>query len=180
MTLPFVGETATTNQFIGYIFGYNNEIERNNKVSAALKTVTITEGCISIGDYAFSHCTNIEYVYLPISIESIGAYAFYMCSELQEMILPEIVKSIGDFAFNSCLSLSVLELPDGLLSIGASVFYNSPLTSVFIPETVTYIGAFAFQHIDGLTIYLETESQPETWDGDWNEYNTLVWGATRP
>jgi hypothetical protein len=181
LTLPFIGDSVESDRTIGYFFGSPGYYDNHSYyVPESLETVRILEGCLRIGNDAFRECKYIKNIHLPNSLQSIGNYAFYMCSQLQGIIVPRNVKSIGSCAFNSCLNLRSIELPDGLETISDNVFYNSPLTSVFIPASVTYISYYAFQYIEGLTIYVEAESQPEAWHPYWNESNTVVWGATRP
>lgn len=56
------------------------------------------------------------------------------------------------------------------------------MTYIFIPNTVTQIGGFAFGG-ETLTIYCEADSQPEGWDIYWNSKNfgkfPVVWGQTQ-
>ena len=42
LTIPFIGETVSTNKFIGFIFGANNYVANNSYVPESLKTVIVT------------------------------------------------------------------------------------------------------------------------------------------
>ena len=59
----------------------------------------------SIGDVAFSGCTNLTSVTIPGSVTSIGWNAFYGCTNLTSVTIPDSVTSIGDSAFSNCTSL---------------------------------------------------------------------------
>ena len=99
----------------------------------------------SIGDYAFSDCSNLISVTIPDSITSIGTFAFKNCSSLTNIIIPESVTEIGEQAFLSCSSLINVTIPNSITSIGIYTFkYCSSLTSVTIPDSVTSIGDYAF------------------------------------
>ncbi len=118
----------------------------------SVKNVTITDGVISIGDWAFSWCESIISIAIPDSITSIGKCAFYECTSLTSVNIPDSVTSIGDEAFVWCSSLSGIAIPDGVTSIGDSAFlYCTRLASIVIPDSVTSIGNQAFYHCESLT-----------------------------
>ena len=71
-----------------------------------------------------------------------------------EIIIPEkvthegveyTVKKINDFAFSGCSALTSVTIPNSVTSIGASAFQNCSLTSITIPNSVTSIGGYAFE-----------------------------------
>ncbi len=55
------------------------------------------------------------------------------------------VTEIGANAFNYCTKISTVNIPYGVKSIGFSAFYESSLTYVSIPESVTTIGMHSFR-----------------------------------
>lgn len=69
------------------------------------KNITIPNGVVSIGDYAFYGCEKIISVVIPEGVVSIGKDAFKYCSNLTDITLPDSVKHIGDGAFDYCESL---------------------------------------------------------------------------
>jgi uncharacterized protein YjdB len=63
-----------------------------------IEHIVIAEGVTSVGDYAFTSCTNLKSVSLADSVTSIGEYAFCGCSGLTELTLPETVQRIDAYA----------------------------------------------------------------------------------
>ena len=94
---------------------------------------------------AFSGCSDLESVYIPIVEGELGANAFSGCyklsslylgataipdsyfynfTSLKEVILPKVV-SIGEKAFGQTRNLEYLRLGENLTSIGNDVFYDT-------------------------------------------------------
>ena len=172
-------------------------IKINDKVFADntnLTVVTLSEGLVEIGAYAFYGCQNLESVAFPESLTTLGDDAFisckllktikipfgvttipyrcfFGCSSLESVTIPEGVTAIGDNAFGSC-NLNALTLPESLEKIGSHAFsYNRVLKSVNIPAKVKTIGAHAFYNC-GLTELLIPEGV-QTIDNYAFEYNSL-------
>ncbi len=132
-----------------------------------LKSVTLPENTISIGNSAFAYCENLQTINMPDSITNIGSDAFYYCSSLRgihipvnltsisvgtfyqcesltEVEIPESVTVINDGAFCRCFGMEKITLPKQLESIGANAFTGCNISSVVIPDHVTTIGTYAF------------------------------------
>ena len=77
-----------------------------------------------IPDYAFAHCSKLDAVMLPDTIESIGEDAFHGCKSLTELDIPDSVNTIGEKAFYDCEGLSKIILPKTVTQIGSSAFYG--------------------------------------------------------
>lgn len=67
-------------------------------------SLTLPEGLISIGAYAFESCDKFKNLELPSSLTTIGDGAFDRASSWQEIHIPENVTSIGRFAFRMVLA----------------------------------------------------------------------------
>ncbi len=118
-----------------------------------IKSVTFSEGVKSIGEYAFLGCTALETVNFPASLTNISKGAFNGCTSLENLIFADGSKleSVGEYAFSNCVSLEAVVLPAGLKRIETGAFYNAGLYSVSIPDSIEYIGRYAFAGCDGIT-----------------------------
>lgn len=81
--------------------------------------IVIPDGTTSIGNYAFSGCTNLESVIISNSVTSIGNYAFADCTNLKSITISNSVISISDTAFRGSLNITDIKLGQG---------FNAPLT----------------------------------------------------
>ena len=98
-----------------------------------------------IGEKAFTDCSRLTSLTLPVGITSIGYDAFAYCSGLTSLTLPAGITSIGEYAFYGCSGLTSLTLPAGITEIGESTFSDcSGLTSLTLPDGITSIGISAF------------------------------------
>ena len=101
----------------------------------------------SIGDKAFSGCSDLTSITIPNSVTSIGYYAFYSCTGLTSITIPNSVTSIGGEAFQGCTGLTSITIPNSVTSIGPSAFFLcTGLTSITIPNSVTSIGEQVFRN----------------------------------
>ena len=113
-------------------------------IPSSLRSVTVTGGNILYG--AFYNCSMLTSVTIRNGVMSIGDYAFRICSGLTSITIPDSVTSIGEYAFLYCRGLTSVTIPDSVTSIGSSAFAGcSGLTSVTIGEGVTSIGYRAFR-----------------------------------
>lgn len=133
--------------------------------------VILSDNMESIGAYAFSDCSNLEYVstsydfqgrkgaYLPEGLTEIGAAAFKGCSSLVNIFLPKDVDKIGTAAFMGCSFITSISLPEDIIEIDEAVFAGcSSLRRVDIPENVTTIGMSAFNGCSALETIVLPES----------------------
>ena len=131
----------------------NDEIgEKAFTDCSRLTSLTLPVGITSIGYDAFAYCSGLTSLTLPAGITSIGEYAFSGCSGLTSLNLPAGITSIDKYAFLDCSGLTSLTLPDGITSIGSRAFYGcSGLTSLTLPAGITSIGDDTFSGCSGLT-----------------------------
>ena len=71
-----------------------------------IKTVNIGNGVTTIGDFAFSECQNLTFVFIPNSVTSIGSFAFWGCIRLTSTNIPNGITNIQMGTFQDCSSLT--------------------------------------------------------------------------
>lgn len=119
---------------------------------SSLTEMTIPVGVKSIGDRAFYKCTGLTKMTILGNVESIGEEAFYHCESLTKVTVPGSVTSIRKGTFEGCISLAEVTIPESVGSIGNYAFsFCNSLTQVTIPGNVTDIGIDAFRACMGLT-----------------------------
>lgn len=96
--------------------------------------LTIPSDIAEIPAYSFQNCKNLKSITLSNSVIRIGECAFSGCG-LTEIIIPDTVISIGDFAFYECESLTSATIPNSVKYIGDSIFANLNL------DTINYEGS---------------------------------------
>ena len=145
---------------------------------SSLSSITIPESITTLDNWLFAGCSGLTNVVIPNSVTTIGYQVFSGCTSLTRIAIPNSVTSISNNAFLGCIGLTSLKIesgnpkydsrnncnaiietatntlvcgckntiiPNSVTSIGASAFENnSALTSVTIPNSVITIGAAAF------------------------------------
>lgn len=136
LTIPFIGGSATENQYLGYIFGATSVDDNGTKVPTSIKTINLSSACLTIPDKAFVNCASIEEINIGDNVNSIGWRSYYGCSSIESIVVPASVTNIGNSAFGSMSSLvSVIILGDNV-TIGLSVFSGSPnLAQIRVPAS---------------------------------------------
>lgn len=145
VTLPFVGETATENTYLGYIFGAEYVEFSKGYYPPRLARVELLSGCETLGNYAFFECESLKEVLLPEGLTTVGARAFYLCEALWSVTLPDSLKTLREAAFHGCVSLKEITFGAQLSKIGANAFYGCvSLTEVALPSALKALPASCF------------------------------------
>ena len=113
--------------------------------SLYISNAVVSDGVITIGEFAFENNPYLTSVTLPDSAESIEKMAYNTCKHLVYFTVPANLKSIDIYAFGACCRLTSFILPTGVTSISDGVFSSTGLTSFIVPNSVTTIGNGAFQ-----------------------------------
>ena len=141
----------------------NNHVSGDVVIPSSVEYNGTTYRVTSIGDGVFDYCSGLTSVTIPNSVTSIGDGAFYACSGLTSITIPNSVTSIGRHAFDYCSGLTSIDVAsenthysstDGVLYNYAQdtlILCPKAKTSVTIPNSVTFIRAWAFYGCSGLT-----------------------------
>lgn len=110
-----------------------------------LKTIHFGTGLKEIAYGAFKECSALENIDLSTcNIENIQLYAFTACKSLTSVKCPSSLRRIYGHAFSKTPALQTFTFNDGLDGIENSAFINSGLTTVTLPNSLTYLGKSAF------------------------------------
>jgi hypothetical protein len=110
-----------------------------------LKTIHFGTGLKEIAYGAFKGCSGLENLDLSTSnVENIKSYAFSQCTSLTSIKFPSSLRQIYGNAFSKTPALQAVTFNDGLDGIGSSAFSDSGLTTVTLPNSLTYLGDYAF------------------------------------
>ena len=105
----------------------------------------------AIGEYAFSHCSTLTAISLPLDITVIKDSAFLNCVSITEIIIPSSITSIEKSAFRYCKSLKAIVIPDSISKIDDMTFDGcESLESITLPDTITYIGSSSLSNCPNL------------------------------
>jgi len=174
-----------------FCFGFDDDF---NAIENTQTTgITLPRHLEQIGSSAFADLVALEEIVIPDGITRIPYQAFKGCKSLKKAVLPNGLKEISFEAFAET-ALEEISLPDSLESIGQAAFRNgfpvrlykknelgemvlfyekhvySNLSSIVIPESVTYIGDEAFFGRENLnSIKFEALDKVEYIGKDWFE-----------
>ena len=117
--------------------------------AVSVRSLTIPEGIVSIGQYAFCNMTVEQTVVIPASVEKIEGYCFMLTHLKSGLRFAEGIglKEIGQTAFAECEIRCTLVLPEGLEVIGRDAFRDADVNEICLPQTLKRIES------GGLCIY---------------------------
>ena len=180
ITLPFIGANRTAsdgyNEVFGYIFGYTTT-SSDSSVSG-----TTYQGCYNGRYYHYYIPTSLRTVILSNGVTSIGNYAFYNCSSLTSVTIPDSVTSIGYEAFRYCYKLvevinkSGLNITKGDFDNGCIAYYALNVKKDGTSDIVNKDG-YLFYTVEGthyLVGYVGNDvilTLPESYNGKSYEIN---------
>lgn len=130
----------------------------------SLKSFALNQRLSAIGANAFNGCVKLACFETPDSVVSIGEQAFFGCQSLSDVVIGSGVKQIGALAFDSTAlsqsasgivyadgwavscsaTLSEFNLLAGTRGIADMTFAGRTITEAVIPDSVRFIGDYAF------------------------------------
>lgn len=134
---------------------YKNMIFPLQFANSLITEIIIPEGIQFIASKAFYKCSDLVSVKLPSTLKAIGRGAFKGCTKLKEIYIPESCGVIESSAFMGCSSLSSVTISNGVTEIRDRAFYNTGISSLFLPNSVVQVGVKAFAYCKNLqTVYI--------------------------
>jgi len=123
-----------------------------------LKSLVFAENSqlASIGDCAFTGCTNLSNISIPSGVKSIGKAAFSSCTNLISITIPDTVTSIGEIAFNECYKLMEVYNLSSVEIQPAQYAYESiknVYTNIDVPSKLTTKDEYIFYCDDNTSEY---------------------------
>ena len=106
--------------------------------------VIFPEGITTIRNGAFYYCGLITKIVVPDSVTSIGDDAFSYCSKLEELILGKGITTVPYQMARHTSALKELVVPHGVTTLKDYCFNNMALYNLWLPNTITKIGATSF------------------------------------
>jgi hypothetical protein len=180
--------------------GYENHIVIPEGVTAigdwafygsSLRSVSIPDTVVSIGENAFALCAYIETVEIPPSVLRIASFAFYRCKNLRTVMMADNVRSIGGCAFKECGWLQTVRISEKILKIGQEAFACCPSLQTFRFGGKFKIVRLCFEDYFNKTISPETahlvlrnpsdfhaEDIVYTWEKIYDRYGFKDWMAS--
>lgn len=138
-----------------------------------VKSITIQEGVISIGCYAFNGCKNAVSISIPSSLQLIREGAFKDCIQLKSIYISDLskfcrLKKSGSYTSPFCYA--------------SDLYLNNQLiTNLIIPEDVEYIGSTfsGCQSIQSVTISKNVLRISESAFNNCKNITSIIWNAKK-
>ena len=157
-------------------YSFYNEYSGSVVIPATVTHNGTTYPVTSIGEFAFSECSELTSIDLPNSITEIGQVAFGDCPGLTSIVIESgnprydsrnncnaIIETANNTLIVGCKNTTI---PNSVTAIGPGAFYGcTGLTSIDIPNSVTAIGHWAFCGCEGLTSIVIPNLVTEIYDG---------------
>jgi ABC-type tungstate transport system substrate-binding protein len=128
----------------------------------SLTAVKLPTSALSISQYAFRNCDQLNFVEIPNSIQEIGSGAFGWCSNLTSISIPASASSVSEDSFTASSAMITVDVNNTNYSSLDGVLYNKTKTilihcpmsktgSFTVPSSVLTIEDSSFYYCNGLT-----------------------------
>ena len=161
-TIPVLHCTAVKNDRLANLTLYGEGAIPDSAFIACsrLTTLTLEEGITAIGKNAFSN-TSIVSLSMPDSLTKVGQSAFEYCKDLKVLKIGKNVKTIEDYAFQNSSFLDSVYIPESVTYIGYRAFYRCPrITSVTFEDVVGWVVTTSSTSTTGQVVAEATINDP--------------------
>lgn len=141
----------------------------------AIKTVVVSEGVTSLGNYAFCGCAAMTQITLPSTLATIGDFAFSDCTTLSQIYVSESIPEVttpeaSTEATTDATTETTVETTAPETTVPESTGAAEPVPATNeLPSSLTAIGTSAFSGCTGLTYIVINEGitsiAPSTFSG---------------
>lgn len=149
--IPFIGDSLSTKNIFGYIFGTDSYEMQKSFVPMNLHKVIISDQVTNIPSYAFYGCEQILECQLSNNLVSFGSYRAFSQTGIRSLSLPISLKFLGSYTFfgvdlqridisdlNSFLQIN----SDSTFGGNAELYLNGKLvTEARFPDGIKEIGS---------------------------------------
>jgi len=151
--------TTTDGAQVTFASSFSSYIESN--------TYNNGEGVLRYKDdeifgYMFKDVTTLKTITLPEGIVSIGQYAFSGCTSLSSILVPSTLKQVGNYTFAGCTGLSVFAFKS-VPQMGSEVFYGTTCTNTLTLSD----GSFVYTENDNNFPYLTSATYQRQMANQW-------------
>ncbi len=127
----------------------------------SLESIDIPDNIVQIGERAFDSCSSLSSVTIPSSVKNMEIYAFASCYNLQSAEIIGNGLTLRSGLFNNCSHLTSVTIGSGVTAVGGIPSSQATemgpfafcygLSSIDIPDNVTFIGSNIFFQCGALT-----------------------------
>ncbi len=114
---PLLGNSAASDQYLGYLFGSASYEENSRDVPVSLKYLKLTGSAPSLAKFALYDCNDLVAIQLPETMLSLEPYSLFRCERLQ-FINTSHLQTVSERAMMQCKALTSLEFGSALTQIG--------------------------------------------------------------
>lgn len=127
-------------------------LEENRIYAGFLKKVEFGSDVVSLSNYVFQYCNNLETVTMPENIFSnVGENIFKDCYSLKSFIVPKSFTNLPSNLFSNCSNLKVVSIPASVTSTSTYIFNQcDTIKRILLPKSITSLGNYAIYNCETL------------------------------